>query len=406
MHDLAFTKDGRAAMGYVETEGTPWHGLGVPLRAGATLAEWNDAAFPWTLRRTPLFYAPVGADDTAGVEDTRTMYSKDGREVTIAVADREAIYRSDNGRQLGTVSPKYKLVQPSEILDFFATLVADQGMVIDTAGSLKDGAVYWVLAKTGQEANIRGDKHAAYVLLATSCNGSMANRGQFTDVRVVCNNTLQAATMGSSGAAITSRHSTEFDPEEFRRALGLVDFEASWFKHTEQLQRLAETPVSPLQAAAIVANVTKDTAVEAELAKVTVSAPAAEMLSSASKGASYSAERVAQDLAALKAEMAETMARMQAESSPARQEVQADASVAMGGRAAKKLWDTIKRGKGQDTDAAKGTAYGVLNGVTRWVDHERRAASADSRMVSGQFGDGARVKNRALEQLGELVEAA
>jgi hypothetical protein len=48
--------------------------------------------------------------------------------------------------------------------------------------------------------------------------------------------------------------------------------------------------------------------------------------------------------------------------------------------------------------SSKGTAFGLLNSVTEFVDHERRARSVDHRLESAWFGQGASVKEKALEQ--------
>jgi len=56
------------------------------------------------------------------------------------------------------------------------------------------------------------------------------------------------------------------------------------------------------------------------------------------------------------------------------------------------------QGKGADLASAKGTAFGLLNAVTAYVDHERRARSTDNRLDSAWFGQGATIKQRALEQ--------
>ena len=53
---------------------------------------------------------------------------------------------------------------------------------------------------------------------------------------------------------------------------------------------------------------------------------------------------------------------------------------------------------GAELTAAKGTAWGLLCAVTEYVDHERRARSAEFRLDSAWFGQGAQLKQRALEQ--------
>ncbi len=56
------------------------------------------------------------------------------------------------------------------------------------------------------------------------------------------------------------------------------------------------------------------------------------------------------------------------------------------------------RGKGSTLPSSQGTAYGLLNAVTEFVDHERRARSTDYRLDSAWFGQGAAIKQKALEQ--------
>ena len=60
-------------------------------------------------------------------------------------------------------------------------------------------------------------------------------------------------------------------------------------------------------------------------------------------------------------------------------------------------------GRGAELDSAKGTAWGLLNAVTEYVDHEKRARSDEHRMDSALFGQGANVKQRALDYALQLA---
>jgi len=55
-------------------------------------------------------------------------------------------------------------------------------------------------------------------------------------------------------------------------------------------------------------------------------------------------------------------------------------------------------GRGSNLASSAGTAYGLLNAVTEFVDHERQARSTDNRLDSAWFGQGAALKQKALEQ--------
>ena len=52
-------------------------------------------------------------------------------------------------------------------------------------------------------------------------------------------------------------------------------------------------------------------------------------------------------------------------------------------------------GKGSELSSASWTAWGLLNGVTEYVDRYRRARSTDYRLDSAWFGQGAAIKQRA-----------
>ena len=47
--------------------------------------------------------------------------------------------------------------------------------------------------------------------------------------------------------------------------------------------------------------------------------------------------------------------------------------------------------------SAKGTAFGLLNSITEFVDHERRL-NPDNRLDSAWFGQGAAIKQKALDE--------
>ena len=63
-------------------------------------------------------------------------------------------------------------------------------------------------------------------------------------------------------------------------------------------------------------------------------------------------------------------------------------------------------GVGQDTDSARNTAWGLVNAVTRFYDHERSSRTQDNRLDTAWFGDGSLIKQRAWADALELSMAA
>ena len=212
------------------TGSTPWHGLGQHLSPQQPIATWlTEAGMDWT------------------IEQSDVLFNVDSSALHIRpYADSKVLFRSDSLAPLSVVSNRYKVVQPHEVLHFYKDLVSAGGFELETAGVLKGGKKLWALAKTGQEAKLKGnDRIKAYLLLATSCDGTLCTTAQFTSVRVVCNNTLQMATQQSTGA-VKVPHSTKFDPKQVKEALGLGF--SSWESFMRDLKQLSQRAVSPDEA--------------------------------------------------------------------------------------------------------------------------------------------------------------
>jgi len=224
-HEIAKTITGKNAMAYVGA--TPWHGLGQQLTSNSSLDVWaTESGLDFKLAMANVqFQAPGAQSDTLTFPGKRVMY------------------RTDTCQPLGLVSNAYRVVQPIEVLEFFRDMVGTIAE-LETAGVLRNGAHYWALAKMSGEFNVAGDKVHQYLLLASSCDGSLATQARLTSVRVVCNNTLQLAQR--SGDVVQVRHNSVFDPTAVKSKLS--DFNDA-FKHFEQTAKfLANLKISSSQA--------------------------------------------------------------------------------------------------------------------------------------------------------------
>ncbi|WP_421190329.1 DUF932 domain-containing protein [Aeromonas sanarellii] len=209
---------------------TPWHGLGNVLPPQQSLYVWLQAAgMDWTIEQSDVLYQ--------GSPDNPILH---------IYPDSKVLYRSDTLAPLSVVSQRYNVVQPHEVLHFYQDLVEAGGFELETAGSLKGGRKLWALAKTGQDLMLKGgDLVKSYLLLATSCDGTLCTTAQFTSVRVVCNNTLQVA-VGNQSAAIKVPHSTQFDASAVKQALGLGV--SQWDHFSQHAKALSQRPVAPQEA--------------------------------------------------------------------------------------------------------------------------------------------------------------
>lgn len=255
--------------------------------------------------------------------------------------EQKVLYRSDTKTPLAVVSKRFQVVQPEEVLEFYRDLTQYSGFELETAGVLKGGKKFWALARTGQTTNLKGrDKVDGYLLLATACDGTLATTAQFTSVRVVCNNTLQIA-LGESNGAIKVPHRSQFDPEAVKRQLGIAV--STWDGFVARMKALCECPVDPDSVEGLLRRVFVYQAQEGKVSVVNEQA------------------------------VANTRALYE------------------GG------------GRGALMASSRGTAWGLLNSVTEFVDHHRRAWSEDNRRDAAWFGQGAQLKQRAWDEVIKLV---
>ena len=195
----------RATASYASTQ-REWHGLGQLMVPGASIEDWQaQAGMDYKVQRSLIRYATQR--DVATPDQFRT------------VDDKHVLFRSDTGAPLGVVSDNYKVVQPTEVLEFFRDWAEQGGLTIESAGVLFGGKRYFATAKLADAVSLDGgrDKIVPYALLSTSADGSSATEGRWTAVRTVCNNTL---TMARKGAAVFKvSHRSVFVAEDARMAV-------------------------------------------------------------------------------------------------------------------------------------------------------------------------------------------
>lgn len=327
-HELSIRADGIAEMAWVGD--TPWHQLGQELQRGAPIETWLEkAGMDWEILRTAVEYKiPT---DSIDVPFEYQLFT-----------DKHVLYRSDTLKPLSVVSPSYNIVQPEEVLEFYRDLVGLADMQLETAGVLFGGKRFWALANTGRMAELKGnDAIKGYLLLSTSCDGTMATSAQFTSIRVVCNNTLSIATHDNNGK-IRVPHNRIWNPTEIKRELGLID--ESWGKFKEQITLLSETPVERDKAADFLVKLFGDIAVPVDQQSPAVAAKCA------------------------------------------------------------MVWDLYtERGKGAELASSKGTVWGLVNAVTQTIDYHTQHRTVDARLNNAWFGAGNSKKSEAFEMGLEMV---
>ncbi len=339
-HELAFKKDGRAAMAFVGE--TPWHGLGQSLTKGASIGVWQrEAGMDWVAEsETPAIHLDGGAGGLLMFDDYK------------------ALYRSDNAAPLAIVSAKYQPVQPPDVLEFFRDMVEQGGWHIHTAGVLRGGRKLWAMASNdvGAIVGAKGQKDEVLqnLLLATSLDGSMKTTAMMTSVRVVCANTLAMATSATK-PQINVSHRSVFEPQVIKRALGVAQDSFQLF--IVQAQEMAETPIKLDEALEVLRGI-------------------------------FGGPR------AKKAPNTAWLGSLQELGTPTPDDDEGKES-----RTIARVLELFAGGAmGADLKSSKGTRWGLLNAITQHVDHEM-GRTDDTRLDSAWFGRGAGFKADALEAL-------
>lgn len=116
-----------------------------------------------------------------------------------------ATYRTDHNIPLGIVKDRYTPVQNSEAFRFFDNAIGKNQAIWQTAGFFGNGERIFVSAKLPKHIMVNGDPVENYLVFTTSHDGSSGVKILFTPIRIVCQNTLNAAIRRSSNY-ISFRH--------------------------------------------------------------------------------------------------------------------------------------------------------------------------------------------------------
>lgn len=268
------------------------------------------------------------------------VYFHSQETTSVLYPDHQVLFRSDTEQALSVVSSRYQVVQPREILEFYRDLTEAGGFELETAGVLKGGRKVWALAKTNQSAAIKRTDVVNGYLLLATACDGTLATTAQFTSVRVVCNNTLAVALTNGTGAIKVPHSTTFNAETVKKQLDISV--SSWDRFIYRMKTLSERKVTNQEAESFI-------------------------------------RRLFNEIA----------------STPN----------TVNGRAMKKVMELYNGGgRGAELSSAKGTVFGLLNAVTEFVDHERRARSQDHRLDSAWFGAGAILKQKSLGQAMLLVQ--
>jgi phage/plasmid-like protein (TIGR03299 family) len=301
----------------------PWHNLGQKLEQDVGSFEMIKAAhLDWSVSKMDMVVPNCDPF------------------LDIAVPEKVAIVRNDTKAILSVVGEDYAPIQNTEMFAFFESLVGCGELKYETAGSLFGGRRVFATAKTKNQVRINGtdDVSDTYICVFNSHDGSLALKSFFTNIRVVCNNTLNAAIRGAKNA-VSIRHTGDIS-SRIQEAQTILNINAEYtHKFSEIANHLALKQVDSKM-------------VEQFLLDC------------------FAPKKEEGDEASTRAKNIMTRVKNNFENDPK-----------------------------NNLKGISGTAWSLLNAVTQFADHEAVAVkkNADMRMNSIMFGTGATMKQKAFD---------
>lgn len=335
----------------------PWHGLGKPVQEDDDFetVKWESGIL-WKASLAPM--------------EAQYVFCKlaDGSEIKIPlkVPNQYAIVRDDIRMVLGTVGNRYDIYQNETMWDFIEEFQKLSGIKLETVGSLRNGRTTWVLAKKGEIEAVSGDPIEEYFLFRNSFDGSTPIQVMFTNIRVVCHNTLTMAINGARNIfAVRHTKSAEEQLKLVQKALGLR------FKYQAAVQeavaKMVNTPVTDAQVKDILQN------------RIF---PMPQKIS-----------QTVDD----KGEQVISLAEATERTIQARE------------NRINTVIELLETGAGTDIKGVKGTLWGFWNGLTEFADHVKGIRVTDgtnaqeAKFVNALFGTGATFKADTYTELMKLA---
>jgi phage/plasmid-like protein (TIGR03299 family) len=203
----------------------PWHGLGQIVEGYPTSAEaLKFAGLDYSVEKRNLF--TYDSENQNANADTDLIIPE------IEVPNYYATVRSDNDTVLGVVGKDYEVVQNVDAFSFFDSIVGGHGIQYETAGALGKGERIFITAKLPEYIRVgKNDLISQYLFLTTSHDGFGSITAALTPVRIVCQNTLNAALRNQSNA-IKIRHTANAKErlEQAHRLMGITNEMSSLFE--------------------------------------------------------------------------------------------------------------------------------------------------------------------------------
>lgn len=298
---------------------TPWHGIGTfvgdePVGSAEMI---RKAGLNWRVKKEPCKVSLVSAVDGS------TLTTESDEHFMVI---RNFVNDPSRIAIIGTVGREQAMIQNEDMFSEMDQFIESGDIRYEVAGSLKNGRVVWALARDPSQdfEVVPGDVHRSYLLACSGHDGKMSLMFRPTDVRVVCNNTLQAALGSGAGEGFKIKHTRTWKDRVAAAREGFLAAREMNISYRKLMERLAAKPVTAAQAK--------------ELIEQLIPAPEGKRATRAHNA--------------------------QAE-----------------------ILRLMEEGMGTHLTGVKGTAYGFLNAVTEYTHHQRTYKDTSKNRTGGNTKD-------------------
>lgn len=253
--------------------------------------------------------------------------------------DYAAIVRQDNGHIFQIAKKGYNPVQNTEAFQNFDRITGTGQAKYERAGTFKQGAVVWIQARIPMEFDVvKNDRVDTFLTMLNSHDGSYPISIYPTTIRIVCQNTLQAG-YASAVKKVSAKHTLNVESRFVFNAMEVMAAERAYFlSFADKCKELARREMVQSE-------------INTFLEKL------------------FNAKGGEEDSQRLKNQIVDINALHEA-------------------------------GTGANIPGVKGTAWGVYNAVTEYIDSYRSTkGDMDNRVYSSWLGSGAQLREKAFSLL-------
>lgn len=227
-----------------------WHRLGNSADAAGVASMSPDEAKAWWRKASGHDFEVVKAPAIAAFNGPE--FDHVAPDQRFQESEYFLLTRRDDCHIFAPVTRTYQPVQPSQIDDFGDEFVGfDERFTKDAAGALGDGERIWTTWRFAEDLTVAGDKIVPRLLASTSYDATMASRFEATTTRVVCENTLRAA-WSSAKAVLKVTHRSKLNGDVVRQRLATIVSSFDQFKAMGDA--MAQRVATPQETATFVRN--------------------------------------------------------------------------------------------------------------------------------------------------------